>query len=148
MRFHRPQTLCGAAVQDFVICPDSRRPCLERVYMSRTLVIAAIAAVAMPGASAHGSGAWLDTHHTKEGKDHAGVRYISESPPHVLTMVGSDDGATWWTLKVRATPRSRGHVQQLAIAAKSAARHASALTFRALETRAFDSVRAGAMVMA
>ena len=104
MRFHRPQTLCGAAVQDFVICPDSRRPCLERVYMSRTLVIAAIAAVAMPGASAHGSGAWLDTHHTKEGKDHAGVRYISESPPHVLTMVGSDDGATWWTLKVRATP--------------------------------------------
>jgi len=67
--------------------------------MSRTLVIAAIAAVAMPGASAHGSGAWLDTHHTKEGKDHAGVRYISESPPHVLTMVGSDDGATWWTLK-------------------------------------------------
>ena len=45
-------------------------------------------------------------------------------------------------------PHSRGHVQQLAIAAKSAARHASALTFRALETRAFDSVRAGAMVMA
>ena len=26
------------------------------------------------------------------------MRYIAEGPPHVLTMIGSDDGTTWWTL--------------------------------------------------
>jgi len=69
------------------------------VRMSRSLIIVAIIAMATPGASAHGSGAWSDPGHTKEGKDHAGVRYIAESPPHVLTMVGSDDGSSWWSLK-------------------------------------------------
>ena len=49
-------------------------------------------------AAAHGSGAWLDAAHVKPGLPQAGMRYISEGPPHELTMVGSDDGLIWWSL--------------------------------------------------
>jgi len=50
------------------------------------------------GVSAHGSGTWLDTHHATS-MPNSGTRFIAESPPHVLTMVGTDDGHDYWTLK-------------------------------------------------
>ena len=49
--------------------------------------------------AAHGSGAWLDPAHANPSNPLAGMRYIAEAPPHVLTMVGSDDGSNWWSLK-------------------------------------------------
>ena len=48
--------------------------------------------------AAHGSGAWKDPHHTIEGKPFSGMRYIAEGPPHVLKVVGSDDGESWWSI--------------------------------------------------
>ena len=48
---------------------------------------------------AHGSGAWKDPHHMNTGVPFAGMRYVSESPPHILTLVGSNDGSKWFTLK-------------------------------------------------
>lgn len=47
---------------------------------------------------AHGSGAWRDPKHAIEGVYNAGMRYISETT-HSLTMVGSDDGESWFSLK-------------------------------------------------
>ena len=38
-----------------------------------------------------GAGAWLDAHHYKPGS-FAGLRFIAEDPPHVLNVVGTDDG--------------------------------------------------------
>ena len=42
-------------------------------------------------------GAFTDPKHSKAaGASYAGYRFISASPPHVLSTVGSDDGETWW----------------------------------------------------
>lgn len=48
--------------------------------------------------AAHGSGAWRDPNHFDEGVPFAGTRYIAEVS-HKLTVVGTDDGKTWWTVK-------------------------------------------------
>ena len=51
-------------------------------------------------ANGHGSGAWKDPNHYDESKGpYAGLRYVSEGPPHKLTLVGSDDGKTWFNVK-------------------------------------------------
>lgn len=57
-----------------------------------------LALACIAGAAAHGSGSWKDPHHAKEGSPFAGMRYVAEET-HKLTMVGSDDGKTWWTVK-------------------------------------------------
>lgn len=56
-------------------------------------LLAVVASVA-----AHGSGAWKDPKHFVSDDSLAGMRYVSEDT-HVLTMVGSDDGKAWWSLK-------------------------------------------------
>jgi len=46
-------------------------------------------------------GAYIDLKHYKDSKSFAGMRFIAEgghSPKHKLTMVGTDDGETWFTL--------------------------------------------------
>ncbi|KAL3905402.1 MAG: hypothetical protein SGPRY_010923, partial [Prymnesium sp.] len=48
--------------------------------------------------SAHGSGAWRDPRHSNAAVPAAGMRYIAEVS-HRLTMVGSDDGTEWWTIR-------------------------------------------------
>ena len=48
-------------------------------------------------ATAHGSGAWLSPGHENPANWQQGMRYVAEDPPHTLTMVGSDDGVTWFT---------------------------------------------------
>ena len=53
----------------------------------RLVLLLAIAAHAM----GKGAGAWLDAHHYKPGS-FAGLRFIAEDPPHVLNVVGTDDG--------------------------------------------------------
>jgi len=52
-------------------------------------------------ALAHGSGAWKDLKHYDESVEGGfkGMRYVSEGPPHTLTLVGSDDGLTWFSVK-------------------------------------------------
>ena len=57
------------------------------------LLVTCVAAV-----SAHGSGAWRDPNHVSLISPLAGMRYISEGPPHHLKMVGTDDGKNWWSL--------------------------------------------------
>ena len=52
---------------------------------------------AMVGVSAHGSGAWMDPAHKSDDSPLAGMRYVSETE-HVLKMVGTDDGSTWWSV--------------------------------------------------
>ena len=47
----------------------------------------------------HGAGAWKDPHHYRSDSSLAGLRFISEYPPHTLNVVGTDDGTTWWALK-------------------------------------------------
>ena len=53
----------------------------------RLALLLSIAAQAM----GKGAGAWLDAHHYKPGS-FAGLRFIAEDPPHVLNVVGTDDG--------------------------------------------------------
>ena len=43
-------------------------------------------------------GAYSDPAHYAGPSSWAGMRFIAEGPPHVLKMVGSDDGVKWWTL--------------------------------------------------
>ena len=49
------------------------------------------------GAMAHGTGAWSDPAHLDATAAYAGMRYIQETE-HVLTMIGSDDGLSWFKL--------------------------------------------------
>ena len=61
----------------------------------------------LAGASAHGSGAWADPGHTSPDNPLAGMRYISEVQ-HKLTMVGTDDGSSWWSLTGYCTSPETG----------------------------------------
>ena len=47
-------------------------------------------------ASAHGAGVWKDPNHYVGEESLAGLRFIAEQPAHVLQVVGTDDGVTWW----------------------------------------------------
>ena len=62
--------------------------------------LAALCALVVHVVDAHGSGAWKDLHHYDPASPggFAGMRYVSEGPPHHLVMVGSDDGLTWWSV--------------------------------------------------
>lgn len=50
-------------------------------------------------------GAYTDPNHYKGGGSFAGMRFIAEmdDPPHILRMVGTDDGANWWFLTGRCS---------------------------------------------
>jgi hypothetical protein len=50
-------------------------------------------------ADAHGSGVWRDPNHYVNDESLAGLRFVAEFPAHVLTMIGTDDGSSWWMLK-------------------------------------------------
>ena len=45
-------------------------------------------------------GAFLDPEHASDiaSSSLSGMRFFSEDPPHVMTVVGTDDGTTWFTL--------------------------------------------------
>lgn len=62
------------------------------------LKLAVTLAGLVAGTSAHGAGAWKDPNHYVDDNSLAGLRFISEGPPHQLTIVGTDDGKTWWAL--------------------------------------------------
>ena len=66
----------------------------------RLVLLLAIAAHAM----GKGAGAWLDAHHYKPGS-FAGLRFIAEDPPHVLNVVGTDDGVGAPPRTARAPPQ-------------------------------------------
>ena len=51
-----------------------------------------------PCVTGHGSGVWTDPKHYR-ADSLAGLRVISESPSHVLNVLGTDDGTTWWSAK-------------------------------------------------
>lgn len=79
--------------------PRARRTdnfAIDHKDMLRTLTL--LSAVGIAHAVPH-HGAYMDPAHYKGEDSYAGMRYIAEGPPHVLTMIGSDDGATWYTLK-------------------------------------------------
>ena len=44
-------------------------------------------------------GAYSDPKHYVSSDSWAGLRFIAEGPPHVLTLTGTDDGQRWFTLK-------------------------------------------------
>ena len=48
-------------------------------------------------ALAKGSGVWTDPNHYT-GTGFAGIRIVAEDPPHVLKLVGTDDGVSWFSL--------------------------------------------------
>ena len=41
---------------------------------------------------------WKDPNHYVSDNSLAGLRFISEGPPHTLKAVGTDDGTTWWAI--------------------------------------------------
>ena len=49
------------------------------------------------------AGIFLDPKHSAVGVSWSGVRAIAEFPPHVLQMVGSDDGSSFWHLSGSCT---------------------------------------------
>merc|ERR1719487_1734655 len=63
----------------------------------------ALLCAALVGVDAKGWGVWKDPKHYVGHHSYAGMRFVSESPPHVLTMVGLDDPSpdfeSWWTIK-------------------------------------------------
>ena len=61
----------------------------------RTLAVLAV----LPCASGFGAGVWKDPNHYKDDNSLAGLRFVSESPPHHLSLVGTDDGTKWFALK-------------------------------------------------
>ena len=65
----------------------------------RLVLLLAIAAQAM----GKGAGAWLDAHHYQGPASYAGLRFIAEDPPHVLNVVGTDDGVGAPPRTARAT---------------------------------------------
>ena len=75
------------------MCPELKTPWWSSNMLLRFSLLSLVA-----GAVAHGSGAWKDLNHYKGSDSFAGMRYVSEGPPHKLTMVGSDDGESWWSL--------------------------------------------------
>ena len=65
--------------------------------MHRTLAIVIAAAAAARAVPHHG--AYTDPNHYTGPGSWAGTRFIQEGPPHVLHMLGCDDGQTWWMIK-------------------------------------------------
>lgn len=68
--------------------------------MSRIYLLCIWSSGFVEGAPHHG--AYIDSQHYIDSSSFAGMRYIAEgvgSEKHVLKMVGSDDGKTWWTLQ-------------------------------------------------
>ena len=60
--------------------------------MHKAFVLLSLAAKA----SAHGAGVWKDPNHYVGEESLAGLRFIAEQPAHILQVVGTDDGVTWW----------------------------------------------------
>lgn len=52
-----------------------------------------------PGMMDDHVGVFLDPRHWTSASLFAGLRAISESPPHVLKIVGSDDGLSFWSVR-------------------------------------------------
>ena len=50
----------------------------------------------IPCVAGHGSGVWTDPKHYHSAESLAGIRVVSEFPAHILNVVGTDDGTTWW----------------------------------------------------
>ena len=57
-----------------------------------------LVALSLASVAAHGAGVWRDPNHALGDGSLAGLRFIAESPPHVLTLVATDDGVNWYTL--------------------------------------------------
>ena len=60
-------------------------------------LVAALSSLLVASVAGHGSGAWKDPNHFDPTIPFAGTRYIAEVT-HKLTVVGTDDGKTWWTI--------------------------------------------------
>ena len=65
--------------------------------MLRTLLVLLCCSRAANADPHHG--AYKDPGHYVGPESYAGMRYIAEGSPHVLTMIGTDDGSMWWTLQ-------------------------------------------------
>jgi len=69
-----------------------------RLFLN-SLNSAMIIATLLVGVEAHGAGVWRDPNHYVDGNSLAGLRFVAEFPAHVLTMIGTEDGAGWWMIK-------------------------------------------------
>ena len=52
-------------------------------------------ALSLASVAAHGAGVWTDPNHALGDGSLAGLRFVAESPPHVLTLVSTDNGVDW-----------------------------------------------------
>ena len=64
----------------------------------QTAVTLLLAATRFADAAIH-HGVYVDPAHCTGTGSWAGMRTIAEDPPHVLTMIGSDDGDAWWKIE-------------------------------------------------
>ena len=55
-------------------------------------------ALSLASVAAHGAGVWTDPNHAQGDGSLAGLRFVAESPPHVLTLVSTDNGVDWCML--------------------------------------------------
>ena len=55
-------------------------------------------ALSLASVAAHGAGVWTDPNHALGDGSLAGLRFVAESPPHVLTLVSTDNGVDWCML--------------------------------------------------
>jgi len=68
------------------------------------------AALLFARVEAKGGGIWIDPAHYVGDHSYAGMRYITEDPPHTLYLVGTDDGDTWFALKGYCTGPDMTHI--------------------------------------
>lgn len=76
------------------------------------LYLLALVSIILEQVLGHGSGAWKDPNHYDPAVPMKGMRFVSETT-HSLTMVGSDDGSTWWSLKGFCTSPEEGYPMTL-----------------------------------
>ena len=70
---------------------------LQHVCRRMKLCLGLIA-LSLASVAAHGAGVWTDPNHALGDGSLAGLRFVAESPPHVLTLVSTDNGVDWCML--------------------------------------------------
>lgn len=79
---------------------------------TQQLLVAVIAAAGSPRVSCKCAGFWIDPNHHCDLCEPSliGTRFVAEFPPHKLTMVGTDDGVSWWALEGTCSGPNMTHI--------------------------------------
>ena len=85
------------------VCQNSRATSLLAVLVAMMRRGTLVLLLAARGANAVGSGVWKDPNHYVSDDSLAGLRFIAEFPAGTLTMIGTEDGASWWWLSGKSS---------------------------------------------